>query len=44
VLVSFGATAVTATAVVVLYRLFELWLPLVAGGLATVRLSRRTIT
>ncbi len=41
VLVSFGSTAVSAAAVVVVYRLFELWLPLVAGGLATVRLSKR---
>ena len=43
VLVSFGATAVSAAAAVVLYRLFELWLPLVAGGLATVRLAKAPI-
>lgn len=43
VLVSFGATAATAAAVVVVYRLFELWLPLVAGGLATVGLSKRNV-
>ncbi|MEO6122898.1 MAG: lysylphosphatidylglycerol synthase transmembrane domain-containing protein, partial [Ilumatobacteraceae bacterium] len=43
VLVSFGATAVAAAAVVVVYRLFELWLPLIAGGLATVRVSKRNL-
>lgn len=43
VLVSFGATAAAAAAVVVVYRLFELWLPLVAGGLATVHLSKRNV-
>ncbi len=40
VLVSFGSTATTAAAAVVLYRLFELWLPLASGGLATLWLRR----
>ena len=43
VLVSYGATVVTAAAAVVLYRLFELWLPLLAGGLATVRLGKPVV-
>lgn len=38
VLVSFGVTTAAAIAVVVLYRLFELWLPLLVGSLATIRL------
>lgn len=40
VLVSFGSCATTAAAAVVLYRLFELWLPLASGGLATMWLRR----
>ena len=32
VLVSFGAPAATATAAVVLYRIFEMWLPMVLGA------------
>lgn len=38
VLVSFGASAAAAAAVVVLYRMFELWLPLLAGLIASHRL------
>lgn len=41
VLVGAGATAPTAAAVVVLYRLFELWLP-VAVGLWCLRVERRS--
>jgi len=32
VLIGFGASGVTAAATVMLYRLFELWLPVVIGG------------
>jgi uncharacterized protein (TIRG00374 family) len=40
ILVSFGSSVTTAAAAVVLYRLFELWLPLASGGLATLWLRR----
>ncbi len=38
---SFGVPGPRAGAAVVLYRLFELWLPLVAGGLALLTLRRK---
>ncbi|HEV8298006.1 MAG TPA: lysylphosphatidylglycerol synthase transmembrane domain-containing protein [Acidimicrobiales bacterium] len=45
VLVSFGLRGSTAAAVVVLYRVFELWLPLVIGGAAAHVVRReRTVT
>jgi uncharacterized protein (TIRG00374 family) len=42
VLSSFGATTAKATAAVVLYRLFEMWIPAAIGGIAAHVLRRET--
>jgi uncharacterized protein (TIRG00374 family) len=42
VLVSFGLTGATAAAAVVLYRVLELWIPVIVGALAAHGLARET--
>jgi len=40
-LVSFGSTVASATAAAVVFRVFELWIPLLAGGLVVRDLGHR---